>query len=81
MSIPILCPECKNYLGEFEEFIEVAKKGFYKEILKKENDISEDTIFLHTEVSKPIGFILDALNINLLCCRTHLICNHKNINI
>jgi DNA-directed RNA polymerase subunit N (RpoN/RPB10) len=74
MSSFILCPECGENLGEVYEFINVAKQGFYKSdipnILKKENP---EKIEITSNVTKPIGFIMDAVGITNICCRTHVL--------
>jgi hypothetical protein len=74
MSSFILCPECNENLGEVSEFINIAKQGYYKtilnEVLKTEKP---DKVELCANVTKPIGFIMDAVGITNICCRTHIL--------
>ena len=72
MTIPILCYECGNDLGEIFEFVNYARQGFTMSEMKL-NTVDIDKVELNPNIAKPIGFILDAVNIDKICCRTHLI--------
>jgi DNA-directed RNA polymerase subunit N (RpoN/RPB10) len=72
MAVPHLCYECGEYLGSLFEFINIAKQGFYKEITQKSN-VDIDKIDLNGSVAEPIGFILDAVKLNKICCRKCII--------
>lgn len=70
----ILCPECQFNLGEVSEFIELAKQGYYKSELKKKlAEINPEKLELCPNVSKPIGFIMDAVGVTNICCRMHIL--------
>ena len=70
----ILCPECSECLGEVYEFINLAKQGYYQTELKKEGkDINPEKLQLCPNISKPIGFIMDAVGITNICCRMHIL--------
>lgn len=70
----ILCPECCENLGEVRDFINLAKQGYYKSTIKKEFDtIKPDKLLICPNISKPIGFILDAVGLTNLCCRMHIL--------
>jgi len=68
MACPILCFECGELIGPIFEFINFAKQGFFKEDIKNTN-VNIDNVGLNPYVIKPIGFILDAVNLNNICCR------------
>ena len=68
----ILCPECSENIGEVAEFIDLVKQGFYKDIDKKEN-IEPEKLVICPNISKPIGFILDAVGLKNICCRMHIL--------
>lgn len=70
----ILCPECAFNLGEVAEFIDLAKQGYYKSNLKKSlSNINPDKLELCSNISKPIGFIMDAVGVTNICCRMHIL--------
>jgi DNA-directed RNA polymerase subunit N (RpoN/RPB10) len=70
----ILCPECSFCLGEVYEFIDLAKQGYYKSVLKKTLDeVSPENLELCPNISKPIGFIMDAVGVTNMCCRMHVL--------
>jgi DNA-directed RNA polymerase subunit N (RpoN/RPB10) len=73
MACPILCPSCGNGLSEVYEFIVLAKAGFYKLTNHNKQNIDIDKLDLCPDVNKPIGFILDAAGLNLICCRMHIL--------
>ena len=74
MSGLILCPECSNNLGEVQLFIDLAREGFINHSIKnnakiKNYDVSK--LKMSPGLIPPIGFILDAAGLKLLCCRSH----------
>ena len=72
MVCHVLCPECGDCIGEVYEFINTVKQGYYS-TLKHKTNIQPEKIELTSGINKPIGFILDALDIKNLCCRMHII--------
>ena len=72
MSGYLLCPSCGNCLGEHYEFINAVKTGYYKSI-KVAEKIDIGKIDICPDIAKPIGFILDAVGLDLICCRTHVL--------
>lgn len=72
MSCHTLCPSCGNCLGEYYDFIMLVKKGYYK-TLKIDDHIHTDKLQLTDNVTKEIGFIFDAVGLNLICCRMHIL--------
>jgi DNA-directed RNA polymerase subunit N (RpoN/RPB10) len=74
MPCHVLCPSCGGGLAEVYDFIDLAKQGYYKSLSTKESDsIKTDKLELCPDVALPIGFILDAAGLNLLCCRMHIL--------
>jgi DNA-directed RNA polymerase subunit N (RpoN/RPB10) len=70
----ILCPECSFCLGEIFEFIDLAKQGYYKSTMKKTfNDVNPEKLEICPNISKPIGFIMDAVGVTNICCRMHIL--------
>ena len=75
MSGHILCPSCGNNISEVYDFIMIAKKGYYKTLSSEFNKTSADRLELCPNITKPIGFILDAAGLDLICCRMHMLGN------
>ncbi len=74
----ILCPECGNCLGEIIKFVTLAKKGLLQQVIKKSYpDHALDKIDLDKE-NINIGFVLDLIGANMVCCRQHLLGSHEN---
>jgi hypothetical protein len=74
MPSHVLCPSCGNGLGEVYEFIDLARQGYYKSLGDKiPKKINSDKLQLCPNLALPIGFILDAAGLNLLCCRMHVL--------
>lgn len=74
MTSFILCPECKMCIGEISEFVQLVKQGYYTStITKKDAEIKSDKLKICPNVSKPIGFILDAVGCTNICCRMHIL--------
>lgn len=74
MSGLILCPECSNNLGEVQMFINIVKKGFIDFSVKnnpKIKNYAPSKLKMNPGIIPPIGFILDAAQLRLICCRTH----------
>ena len=72
MINPILCYECAENLGEVSDIISLATRGYYKNLLLN-NSIKPEKLELCPNISKPIGFILDAFGLPNMCCRMHII--------
>ena len=53
----------------------LAKQGYYKSLGKELNTTSVDQLELCPNIAKPIGFILDAAGLDLICCRMHMLGN------
>jgi DNA-directed RNA polymerase subunit N (RpoN/RPB10) len=74
MPCHVLCPSCGNGLGEVYDFIDLAKQGYYKSLGNKiPTDVKSDKLELIPNITMPIGFILDAAGLKLLCCRMHVL--------
>ena len=74
MSGFILCPECSNNLGEVQLFIDLVTEGYIKHSIQnnpkiKNYDVSK--LKMSPGLIPPIGFILDAVGLKLICCRSH----------
>ena len=67
----ILCPSCGECLSEVYDFIQAAKQGYYESLNIKK--INVDQLEICPNVTKPIGFILDAAGLKLMCCRMHML--------
>jgi hypothetical protein len=72
MPCHVLCPSCGNGLGEVYDFVNLAKQGYYKSLGNKIN-VSVDKLNICPDITLPIGFILDAAGLNLICCRMHML--------
>jgi DNA-directed RNA polymerase subunit N (RpoN/RPB10) len=74
MPCHILCTSCGNDLAEVYDFVNLAKQGYYKSLGEKiPSNIEFNKLELCPNITKPIGFILDAAGLNLMCCRMHII--------
>ena len=73
MSCPILCPSCGGGLAEVYDFINLARQGYYKSAAKIPTAVNPEKLELCPNIALPIGFILDAAGIKLLCCRMHIL--------
>ena len=80
MPCHVLCPGCGNDIGEMYEFIKFAKQGYYKSI-NETKTVCPTKLDICPDITKPIGFILDAAGIKMLCCRMHImgVTNFDNI--
>ncbi len=77
----ILCPECGNCLGEIAKFVALAQKGLIQQTIKKTYpDHAIDKIDLEKEDIN-IGFILDLVGANMVCCRQHLLGSRENDHV
>lgn len=70
MASPILCYECGNDIGTIFEFTRLAIHGYYKNEL---SNVDIDKMGIHPTANKPIGFILDAVDLKNICCRKSII--------
>ncbi len=69
----IRCPTCANCLGEY--FIAYTKmKQILKQKIEEENNIVINDNYIFTG-KYSFKEILDLLNIQNYCCRTHMMCN------
>jgi len=73
MPCHILCPSCGNGLSEVYDFIDIAKKGYYKSLGINLTNVNVNKLEICPNLTKPIGFILDAAGLNLMCCRMHIL--------
>jgi len=74
MPCHILCPSCGNGIGEVFKFIKLAEQGYYKSLKDTPlGSVNPDKIELIPNIALPIGFILDAAGLKLMCCRMHVL--------
>jgi DNA-directed RNA polymerase subunit N (RpoN/RPB10) len=73
MPCHVLCPSCGGGLSEVYDFIDLAKQGYYKSESKIPDAFKSDKLELCPNIALPIGFILDAAGVKLLCCRMHVL--------
>jgi DNA-directed RNA polymerase subunit N (RpoN/RPB10) len=73
MSCHTLCPSCGNSLSEVYTFVRLAKEGYYKSLGDQLTSIDVDRLVICPDITRPIGFILDAAGLNLMCCRMHML--------
>jgi DNA-directed RNA polymerase subunit N (RpoN/RPB10) len=74
MPCHVLCPECGEGLNEVYEFIDLVKQGYYKKLLDESKvKIHPTKLQLTPDITKPIGFILDLVNLTNICCRSHIL--------
>ena len=74
MACPILCSSCGGGLNEVYDFINLAKQWYYKSLGDKiPENISADKLKIIPNLALPIGFILDAAGLKLICCRMHIL--------
>jgi DNA-directed RNA polymerase subunit N (RpoN/RPB10) len=69
----ILCPECSENIGEVCDFIQFAKQGYYQTLKKEFSEVLPEKLVICPDITKPIGFILDAVGLTNLCCRMHIL--------
>lgn len=72
MVVYILCPECSEDLAEIYPFYELVKNKFCDEILNDMN-IDIDKVDFKTDVLVKFEFILQALQIDKICCLSHVL--------
>lgn len=69
----ILCPECGEDLAEIYPFYELIKNRYFEKLISDNPDkIDMDKIDLRDDVLKGTAFIFEALRINKMCCRIHI---------
>ncbi len=81
MSGLILCPESSYNLGEVQLFIDLVAHGFIQDSIKNNSKIknySPSKLKMSPGLIPPIGFIMDAAKVDLICCRTHAMTIKKN---
>lgn len=72
MVVYILCPECSEDLAEIYPFYDCVKNRFCEKILSDKN-IDFDKVDFKSDILVKFEFILDAVNITNMCCRSHII--------
>jgi DNA-directed RNA polymerase subunit N (RpoN/RPB10) len=73
MSCYILCPECGNDLGCVYPAFKCLQAAHNKLYCESEKNIHSSKIDIKSSGNKGVGYILDTLNLNNMCCRMHLI--------
>jgi DNA-directed RNA polymerase subunit N (RpoN/RPB10) len=73
MPCHVLCPGCGNGLSEVYDFINITKQGYYKSLGVNIANMNVNKLEICPNLTKPIGFILDAAGLNLICCRMHIL--------
>ena len=74
MSCFIKCPECSKNLGELYPVYKKIKEGYYRHIYyDKKNNIHISKIDLKANIAPNTEYIFDALHINNICCRMHIL--------
>ena len=73
MSCHILCPSCGGSLAEVYDFIDLARQGYYKSKTEVPKAFNPEKSELCPNIALPIGFILDAAGVTLMCCRMHIL--------
>ncbi len=73
----IRCPICGFCFAHLVEFFEKAKLAlFNKKLYSDKSEFKEynpDKLSLNPDAVPPVGFILDALNVNNACCRMRML--------
>lgn len=73
MLCHILCPECGEGLGEVFMFYDAVKKQHHQKIMENApKKINIDKVDLKEDVLGNLDYIFKALQINLQCCRMHI---------
>lgn len=72
MVVYILCPECSEDLAEIYPFYNLVKNRFCEKILS-DLDIDVEKVDFKTDVLVKFEFILQALQINKMCCVSHVL--------
>ncbi len=76
MVVFILCPECSEDISEIYPFYSLVKNRQCEEIIKNSKvKIDVDKIDFKLDIFSNFEFILEALHINNMCCRLHIIGN------
>jgi hypothetical protein len=76
MVVHILCPECSEDLAEIYPLYNMIKIKYCTQLLKdSDNYIDIDKIDLKNDIFVKFEFILEALRINNMCCRIHILGN------
>lgn len=74
MSCYILCPECGYDLGCVFPAFKTLQASHNLLCCGTGKNIHPDKIDIKPNAIKDIGYILNALKINNICCRMHVIC-------
>ena len=77
MSYFIRCPSCGFCFAPYIDFFEKAKLAVFNKDLYNDKseykDYNPDKLALNPGAVPAVGFILDALNIKNICCRTRML--------
>lgn len=68
----ILCPECGKGLAIINPFWVAVKTQHTKNILEN-NTIDVDNLDFKPDILSGLDYIMKALHINNMCCRSHII--------
>lgn len=77
----ILCSGCSNNLGEVQLFYDTVYKGFEADSIKKNPKIRNyhpSKIRSTPGLIPSVKFLLDALELKNICCRTRIMSIEKN---
>lgn len=74
MVVAILCYECSEDLSEVYPFYDLVKNKYCEKLINESN-IDVDKIDFKTDVLVKFEFILEALQINKMCCICHILGN------
>lgn len=76
MTICVLCYECGEDIAEIYPFWATCKRLLIEDLLNNSKDsIDVDKLNLKSDITDKFGFVLDALKINKMCCRIHILGN------
>lgn len=73
MSCYILCPHCGNDLGSIFPAFQMLQVAHNKLYCESKKNIHPSKIDIKPSGIKDVGYILNALNLNNICCRMHVI--------
>jgi DNA-directed RNA polymerase subunit N (RpoN/RPB10) len=73
MSTYIKCPGCNEDLGCISRAYQELKKKHNELCLNKNKQIDESYVELKPGIIQPMRYILNMLNVENICCRSHLL--------
>lgn len=71
MSCHILCPECRELIGDIYPVYERIKNVLFDNAIKK-SDTSIDKVDIKPEILPDVNEIFEFLDIKNNCCRAHI---------